>query len=251
MQNIELLISGNVDKEKIEKINQRINLIEDNKMISENKLVLKLDTNGLSLINNETELREDFSKLLNRIKPNNLNSESIIKAAKFKEKKEDLVAIDATAGLGEDSLLLAAYGFKVELFEKNPIIALLLEDAIERAMEIPELVNIVSRMKVHFGDSIIEMPKLKINPDVILLDPMFPERKKKSLIKKKFQILHLLEEPCNNEKELLDSAILLKPKKIIIKRPINADKLGDIKPSYSIKGDTIRYDCIYINNDIR
>ena len=83
MQNIELLISGNVDKEKIEKINQRINLIEDNKMISENKLILKLDVNGLSLINNETELHEDFSKLLNRIKPNNLNSESIIKAAKF------------------------------------------------------------------------------------------------------------------------------------------------------------------------
>ncbi len=248
MQNIELLICGDVDKQKIEHISKIINLIKDNKSISEEKLILKLDEKGLSLINNEMELKGDYSKLLNRIKPNKLNSESLIKAAKIKEQKDDLIAIDATAGLGEDSLLLAAYGFKVELFEKNSIIALLLEDTIERAKKIPELCNIVSRMNVNFGDSSIEMPKLKINPDVILLDPMFPERKKKSLIKKKFQILHLLEEPCNNEKKLLDSAILAKPKKIIIKRPINADKLGDVKPSYSIKGDTIRYDCIYINN---
>ena len=42
-------------------------------------------------------------------------------------------AVDATAGLGEDSLLLAAAGFEVTLCEADPVIAVLLEDALTRA----------------------------------------------------------------------------------------------------------------------
>ena len=48
-------------------------------------------------------------------------------------------AIDATAGLGEDSILLAAYGYNVELYEKNPIISELLKDAMERASRISQV----------------------------------------------------------------------------------------------------------------
>ena len=88
------------------------------------------------------------------------------------------------------------------------------------------------------------MQNLDYKPDVILLDPMFPERTKSALIKKKFQILHKIESPCTNETELLNSAIKANPKKIVIKRPLKGEYLAGIKPNYSIKGKAIRYDCI-------
>lgn len=41
--------------------------------------------------------------------------------------------IDATAGLGRDAFVLAAIGCKVLLVERNPIVAALLEDGVNRA----------------------------------------------------------------------------------------------------------------------
>jgi 16S rRNA (guanine1516-N2)-methyltransferase len=81
---------------------------------------------------------------------------------------------------------------------------------------------------------------------VILLDPMFPERQKSALVKKKFQLLQQLECPCTDEEELLQAAINAKPRKIIIKRPAKGPFLANRKPDYSISGKAIRYDCIVI-----
>ena len=160
------------------------------------------------------------------------------------------VAIDATAGLGEDSLLLAAAGFRVHLFEYNPVIAALLLDAMERAREVPELREPVSRMELHVGDSIEAMhrPKDSIGciPDLVLLDPMFPERQKSALVKKKFQLIHRLESPCMEEETLLNAAIAAGPGKILIKRPPKGPWLAGRKPGYSISGKAVRYDCILL-----
>ena len=241
---ISILVKNNSNIEKAKKISEKLNIeikTDDN---IEADLILQFDEDGLSLVSGNMKLHGDFTNTIRRIKQSNLEKELLIHAAKIKGKKQDLIAIDATAGMGEDSLLLAAYGFKVNLYEKNPIIAELLKDTLERAKQTPELKEIVSRMEVFEEDSIIAMSKLDYKPDVILLDPMFPERTKSALIKKKFQILHQIETPCTNEKELLDSAIKANPKKIVIKRPLKGEYLAGIKPSYSVKGNSIRYDCI-------
>ena len=80
--------------------------------------------------------------------------------------------------------------------------------------------------------------------DLIYLDPMFPERKKSALVKKKFQLLHYLERPAADEQELLQAALSARPKKIVIKRPLKGPDLGGQKPSYRIRGKAIRYDVI-------
>ncbi|MFR7797411.1 MAG: class I SAM-dependent methyltransferase [Collinsella sp.] len=49
------------------------------------------------------------------------------------------MGIDATAGFGEDSLLLAAAGFTVDLYEQDCVIAALLKDALDRAAMIRRL----------------------------------------------------------------------------------------------------------------
>lgn len=152
--------------------------------------------------------------------------------------------IDAAAGLGNDGLLLAAAGFKVTLCEYNPVIAELLTDSLRRAAEVPALASAVSNITVRTGDSIPFMKESGVRPDVIYLDPMFPESGKNALIKKKFQLLRQLELPCSNEEELLEAAIAAGPHKIVIKRPIKGPYLAGRKPSYSIEGKAVRYDCL-------
>jgi 16S rRNA (guanine1516-N2)-methyltransferase len=169
-----------------------------------------------------------------------------IKAARIKGQPMPQKIIDATAGFGEDSLILAAAGFEVELYEFDEIIALLLQDGLDRAKDIPELSTIVSRMNFKYADSIVAMRNLDYLPDCILLDPMFPGRTKSAMIKKKFQLLQKLESPCSTEEELLEAAIAAKPKRIIVKRPLKGPYLANKKPSYSLSGKAIRYDCFVI-----
>lgn len=206
--------------------------------------VLRADAAGFALVKNGCVLRADFLKMLPRLISNNLNGELLVKASRFKTAPGPLTAIDATAGLGEDAFLLAAAGFDVQLYERDPVIALLLYDALRRGGGEPELAPVIARMTLHMADSTEMLPRQKLKPDIVLLDPMFPERQKSGSIKKKFQLLHLLEQPCRDEQALLDAALSCSPRRIVVKRPANGPYLAGKKPSYSIKGNSIRYDCI-------
>lgn len=208
--------------------------------------VLRLDETGLSLTDGGLALREDFSRMLPRLKPAELHRELLVRAAKLKPTDDGLSALDATAGLGEDSLLLAAAGFRVTLCERNPVIAALLRDALRRAAVTPELAETAARMRLEEGDSTEILRRLEASPDVVYLDPMFPKRRKSALVKKKFQLLHCLEQPCRDECELLEAAIFAHPRRIVIKRPAKEPYLAGKKPSYSIEGDGIRFDCIVL-----
>lgn len=206
-------------------------------------LSLKFDENGLALVSDGQVLRGDFTRMLPRLKNNNLSQELLVRAARIKDPQAPLTAIDATAGMGEDSLLLAAAGFHVKLYERNPVIHALLRDTLTRAAAVAELAPVVARMELFHGDSMEAMRKLEFAPDVILLDPMFPERQKSALVKKKLQVIQKLESPCLDEKELILTAMNTKPKKLIVKRPPKGPYLAGLKPDYSNEGKAVRFDC--------
>lgn len=208
------------------------------------ELSLVQEPEGLTLVGDGISMRGDFTKMIPRLRPNKLNGEMLVRAAKLKGLGEHPLAVDATAGMGEDSLLLAAAGYRVILFEYNSVIAALLEDTLKRSAKIPELADAVGRMHLICGDSIEGLKQLAETPDLVLLDPMFPARNKSGLIKKKFQLLQQLERPCGNEEELVHAAIEAHPRRIVIKRPLKGPYLADIKPAYSISGKAIRYDCL-------
>ena len=217
------------------------------------QISLRYEGNEVFLESGEQSMSADFSKMGKRLTHANLTHELIVKAAKIKDFDHVPLVCDATAGLGEDSLLLAAAGCRVILYERDPMIAALLKNAIEKgaSSDLSDIREAVSRMEVREEDSITALPKLfeeGITPDIVFLDPMFPEREKSSLVKKKFQLIHLLEKPCSDEDELLNSAVLAAPAKIIIKRPVKAAILGSIKPDYSLTGKTVRYDIILLKN---
>ena len=160
-------------------------------------LALERDERGLALAGDGMTLRVDFRELIVRLKPGRIKRELLVRAAKTKHARADApLAVDATAGLGADALLLAATGFEVRLFERNPVMAALLEDALRRAADDPQLAGIVARMRLECGDSIAALKRMgaqaEAAPDVVYLDPMFPARQKSAAVKKKFQLLHHL-----------------------------------------------------------
>ena len=205
---------------------------------------------GLALIGDGMELIADFSRMASRLKPANLQRELLVQATRVKGLDHEPRIIDATAGFGEDALLLAATGCSVTMFEHNPIIAALLRDALDRAMQDALLAPIVARMELVEGDCVQALRELAQKkqtsaqtPDVVYLDPMFPERTKSAAVKKKFQLLHRIEVPCADEAELLEAAIACQPRKVVIKRTLKGPYLASLKPHYSLKGKAIRYDC--------
>lgn len=212
-------------------------------------LYLKVSRDGLSLMRDGMELRPDFAEMLPRIKQGALQREMLVKAARVKG-VEAPRAVDATAGLGEDSLLLAAAGFTVTLCEADPVIAALLEDALARASAHEVLGPIVERMHLVAGDSRIALERAGAStgaqPDVVYLDPMFPGRTKSAAVKKKFQLIHGLERPTEplDEESLLQAALAAHPRKVVIKRPVKGPYLAGVKPSHAIAGKAVRYDCI-------
>lgn len=204
---------------------------------------------GLTLVGDSMELRCDFEEMLPRIKPGRLQQELLVKAAKIKGAQSP-TAIDCTAGLGQDSFLLAAAGFTVRMFERDETIAALLEDGLTRAGNNPMISSVAKRMSLDRSDSLQYLESLAQSseqaPDVIYLDPMFPTRQKSAAVKKKFQLLHVLEKPCDEAEEdaLIRAAFAAGSRKVVIKRPVKGGHLAGIKPSYSITGKAVRYDVL-------
>ena len=212
---------------------------------AQHALVLIVGVDGLSLVGNDLAIRGDFTRLVKRMAPGNLSHELVVRAAKVKGVNQPHV-VDATAGLGEDSFLLAAAGFTVQLYERDPIIAAMLADALARAVHDPALAAAASHMHLVEGDSIAALSSLPEPPDVVLLDPMFPAKQKSARVKKKLQALQQLESPCEDEDALLNAALAAHPRKVVVKRPLKGPYLAGRKPSYSLSGKAIRYDCIVV-----
>lgn len=88
---------------------------------------------------------------------------------------------DATGGLGRDAFVLAAAGLQVEVFEQHPAVACLLADGLRRAREdawkrqkLPAFVCI----KPDAVNGMVALVETETAPEVVYLDPMYPERQK-------------------------------------------------------------------------
>lgn len=204
-------------------------------------LTVLFDAKGVSLTGYGLTYQGDFEGMLHRVSDGRLAHEMLVRAAKTTE--TDLKGIDATAGMGEDAFLLAAYGYDMTLYEQNPVVAVLLKDALRRAKKHPQLKEIAGRMKLVEGNSVEELKTRVDAVDLIYLDPMFPGRQKSGLINKKLQLIQKLEPPCSDEVELFETAIGANPSKIIVKRPLKSPFLAGKNPTYELKGKAIRYDC--------
>ena len=155
--------------------------------------------------------------------------------------------LDTTAGLAGDAFVLATLGCPITLIERSPIIFCLLENALERAT-LNEKFKPISQQGFNIinqdaNDYINEQrSKQETPPDVIYIDPMYPERKKSALVKKDMQILQRLHGQDGDAGNLLENALLFAKKRVVVKRPVHAEHLYEKKPNTCIKSKKTRYD---------
>ncbi|WP_213877302.1 class I SAM-dependent methyltransferase [Pseudomonas sp. dw_358] len=151
--------------------------------------------------------------------------------------------LDATAGLGKDGFVLASLGCQMSLIERQPIIAALLEDGLQRAAADPDVAVIVQRMRLLQGNSIELIAQWQdVPPQVIYLDPMFPHRDKSALVKKEMRLFRPLVGDDLDAPALLAAALALASHRVVVKRPRKAPCIEGAKPSHTLEGKSSRYD---------
>lgn len=165
------------------------------------------------------------------------------------DKHPEWTILDATAGLGKDAFVLASLGAEITLCEQHPALFGLLADALCRAIQDPDVAAIAKRMSCVHQDSIEYMNEcdssLNKRPDVIYLDPMYPDRKKSAKIKKEMQVLQHLTEHTKGDGELLTAALTTAVHRVVVKRPKSAPSLNDKPVSYTVSSVNTRYD-VYV-----
>jgi len=185
-------------------------------------------------------------RILHRLKYGKGRGQNLARAVGMKFNKNRKI-IDATAGLGYDSFILASLGAKVTLIERSEKMYEILQNGINEGILFGgEVEKIIKRMELLFGDSKDILPKL--SPEVIMIDTMYKDRKKTALVKNNMRLVREIVGPDSDYIELVKVALNCAKNRVVLKQPRYADPIKEIKKcSHQILGKTIRYD-VYMTN---
>jgi len=208
---------------------------------------------GLSLQDNlsKTQIRVDFvsGAVAHRRRFGGGRGQVLARAVGLKPGRIPTI-IDATAGLGRDAFVFASLGCQVQLLERSAIIAALLKDGLQRAQNDSEIGTWVKqRLHMQHSDALIWLQNLNSTqaPDVIYLDPMYPERKKTALVKKEMRLLQQLLGKDEDSQSLLEVALQVARRRVVVKRPKGAPLLNTRQPHLNISSKNTRFD-IYLTH---
>lgn len=186
-----------------------------------------------------------------RFKTGTSKNEPLAKALGLRSFDGTPTVLDATAGLGTDSFIIAAMGCRVRAIERSPFVFALLEDGLERLREGvwgEPWISTASRLRFERGDAVEVMKKLdqRTRPDIVYLDPMFPEEThaKSALPKRTMQIFRRLLGAGDDEKGLFENAMRVARSRVVVKRPPEAPPIGE-KPTHQVEGKSARFD-VYV-----
>ena len=146
--------------------------------------------------------------------------------------------LDATAGLGIDSHLLASLGCEVRMIERSPFLAALLEDGLTRMnLNNPKLLQ---------GEAVSLIKQAENSTDTIYFDPMYPHRNKSALNKLEMRVIRELVGDDDDADQVFLTALRYAKKRVVVKRPKGAPLLYALKPSHEIKMKNSRFDVYMI-----
>lgn len=249
-----------------DQLGQPVHTHVDVEALAAPEFVLLLDANGLGLQQTGRKapgaIRAEFAEgaVDHRRKFGGGKGQMIAKAVGVKAGVYPKV-LDATAGLGKDAFVLATLGCRVQLLERSAIVHALLADGLARARAYaasadPELAQIIARMTLLAADSQGYLNDLNgglssglssgvsetERPDVVYLDPMFPDRQKTADVKKDMAAFHHVVGKDEDADALLDKARAVAHYRVVVKRPRKAPFLNNQAPSYQLEGKSSRYD---------
>lgn len=226
---------------------------------SEAGFVFLYDADGLRLYATgelDLNVRADFysPSVTYRRKQGGGRGQLIARAVGFKANYAPKV-LDGTAGLGGDAFVLASLGCQVRMCERVPAVRALLEDGLVQARKYADAQDVqlgvvLDRMDLVQADTVSYLKTLPAaqRPDVIYLDPMFPERTKSALVKKEMRVFHDLVGADADADQLLEAALPVALQRVVVKRPRLAPTLKGPKPSNVLEGKTSRYDIYQSSN---
>ncbi len=222
-------------------------------------LRLVVDRAGLALADTRPgrpgPLRVDWQDpaLLRRLQRAGATHEPLARAAGARRGRRPVV-IDATAGLGTDAAVLAAIGCPVTLVEAAPVVAALLDDGVRRAAIDYRLAGLCARLTLHHGDALalLRGGALSASPEVVYLDPMYPERRGSAKSGSAMQHLQaLLPGGDGDGAALLDAALQVATHRVVVKRPRRAPPLDGPPVDSTEGGRSTRFDCYLCNTGHR
>lgn len=229
-------------------------------------ILLLDDKDKLSWLSDGLSVAPEWDKLQRRVVSAGRKSELLLQAAKI---TSDSHVIDATAGFGHDSLILASTGAQVTMLEQQPLMALLLLVEQQRMSALPNWQKLMSRLQIINTDALSYFANLKVDSvtdnstiiDVVYLDPMFPEDSyqdsktgKGAKVGKHMQALHQLARPPTSDEELVlinSAQAVVKQStqgqgRVVVKRPQFAPSLADVPASESWHNEAVRFDGYFV-----
>lgn len=174
-------------------------------------------------------------------------SQGIAKAVGL-NKLDSPKVVDATAGLGKDSFILASLGCTMTLLERSPLIHALLEDGLRRGLasadsEVFQVLNAMTLINIDAKSWFEKILTGKLEkPDVIYLDPMFPPRGKSAKVKKDISLLQEVLGIDDDFDSLLAAARKCALHRVVVKRPGKRSKSSEPTPSFQIEGKSAHFD---------
>lgn len=219
---------------------------------TDSRLQLNLTDEFIELRDNQahTAVHVDFigGALSHRKRYGGGRGQAIAKAIGLKPGTTPPRILDATAGLGKDAYVLACLGCPVTMIERSPIVATLVKDAMDRAMGDADFQSLLEQgfelIQANARDYLLQLDDAS-RPDVIYLDPMYPEKKKSALVKKNMQILQQLLGQDEDTELLLAAALNCARKRVVVKRPKGAISIAGPRPTMAIESRKTRYD-VYV-----
>lgn len=169
-------------------------------------------------------------------------AELLVKAIGVARASRPLRILDATAGLGEDALVLSGYDCELTLFERSPVMAELLADGMARAAEEPVLAARIARMQLRRGDAADWLAGNPDAVDVVYLDPMFPEKRNSAAVRKEMQLAREVVGDDADAVALLEAGLVAAQHRVVVKRPRRAAPLPGPAPSTAVEGRSSRFD---------
>jgi len=153
-----------------------------------------------------------------------LRQEALVRAVGYRGAPIEVV--DATAGLGRDAMVLAVAGCRVIAAERHAVTHALLADGLARAARDPALASVIEeRLTLLHADAAGYLASRTTPPDVVYLDPMFPERTGSTVAKKELRLLGLLAAADEDPNALFAAALVCGAARIVVKRPRRAPPL--------------------------
>lgn len=188
-------------------------------------------------------MRADFvtGAVAHRLRFGGGRGQDLAKAMGLRAGKTPMI-VDATAGLGRDSFLLASLGAKVTMIERSDVMHGLLVEGMNRAAEEGGVFReIIDRMTLLKGDAKDLLPEL--SAEAVLIDPMHPERKKSALVKRELRQVREIVGTDDDAADLLRVALDHASNRVVLKWPAKGDPIEGVRPcSHQILGKSTRYD---------